>query len=321
MRVRGLVGSLAALMFLCALALVASAQQPKAKAKGKIPPPRVPEGVKATRNIDYVGDGILRHQLDLYVPDREGGPWPVVVWVHGGAWSGGSKEACRALFLSSRGFAVASINYRLVDAGPFPAQIEDCRAAVRWLRANAAKYDLDPNHMGAWGGSAGGHLVALLGTAGDETSWDDVGGNPDVSARVQAVCDWFGHTDFLALLEGDQQFPASGPISKLMGGNPREKREVAKKASAVTFVSKDDPPFLIVHGDHDRTVPLGQSKSLAEKLKEAGCDVTLIVVKNGQHGDFGPDAEPNMKAINETVAAFFGKHLKPAKPAAAEGDK
>ncbi len=142
MRPHHILGSTVISMVAVALSAAASAQEPKAKAK--IGPPAVPAGVKAERNIDYAGKGPVRQQLDLYVPEREGGPWPVVVWVHGGAWQTGSKEACRALFLSSRGFAVASINYRLVDAGPFPMRIEDRRAAIRYLRANAKKHRLGP---------------------------------------------------------------------------------------------------------------------------------------------------------------------------------
>jgi acetyl esterase/lipase len=216
---------------------------------------------------------------------------------------------------------VASINYRLVDAGPFPMQIEDCRAAIRFLRANAAKYGLDPERIGVWGGSAGGHLVALLGTAADEIGWDQVGGNNGVSARVQAVCDFFGHTDFVSLIEERPFFPAQGPIARLLGGPPKEKRDVARKASSVTFVSKDDPPFLIVHGDKDETVPLRQSQILTDRLKEAGVDVTLLVVKNGQHGLWGPAAEPNSRAINETVSAFFEKHLKNGEAKTAEAGR
>jgi acetyl esterase/lipase len=308
--------SIVSMVVVVALSIAAFAQEPKAKAM--IRPPVVPAGVKAERNIDYAGSGNVRQQLDLYVPERGSGPWPLVIWVHGGAWQTGSKEACRALFLSTRGFAVASINYRLVDAGHFPMQIEDCRAAIRYLRANAAKYRLDPDHFGVWGGSAGGHLVALLGTSAEETGWDQVGGDHGVSARVQAVCDFFGHTDFVSLIEKRPFFPAEGPIARLMGGPPKEKLDVARKASAVTFVSKDDPPFLIVHGDQDQTVPLRQSQILADRLKEAGVDVTLLVVKNGQHGLWGPKAEPDSRTINETVCTFFEKHLKNGKSGTGE---
>jgi acetyl esterase/lipase len=313
MRRKANVGWIVALLTILAVATGETAEQAP-KAKGQIGRPPVPKGVKAIRNIDYVGNGLVRQELDLYLPEDSEGPRPAVVWVHGGGWQNGSKEACRALFLATRGFAVASINYRLTDAGPFPAQIEDCRAAVRWLRANAAKYRIDPDHIGAWGGSAGGHLVALLGTAGDEKRWDDVGGNSDTSARVQAICDFFGHSDFLSMLDGDRPFPPNGPIAKLMGGPPREKRKLVKQASPITFVSKEDPPFLIVHGDHDQTVPLQQSQLLAQLLKDAGVDVTLLVVKNGQHGNWGPDADPDSGTINEKVATFFEKHLKAPKP-------
>jgi acetyl esterase/lipase len=311
------VGLAAALVVAVALVGAARGQEPKAQAKGKAAPPPVPKGVKAERNIDYVGNGLERQKLDLYLPEQAGGPLPLVVWVHGGAWQNGSKEANRALFLSTRGFAVASINYRLTDAGPFPMQIEDCRAAVRWLRANASKYNIDPNRIGAWGGSAGGHLVALLGAAAEETGWDGVGGNSGVSARVQAVCDFFGPADFSLMIESDRPFPAEGPITKLFGGPPREKADLARKASPVKYASRDDPPFLIVHGDKDQTVPLRHSQILTERLKDAGADVTLLVVKNGQHGTWGPDAEPDANEINERVCSFFEEQLKGEKAKAA----
>jgi acetyl esterase/lipase len=311
MKTDSILGLTAVWMVASALSSTAPAQEPKAKATSGIPP--VPVGVKAERNIDYVGNGLVRQRLDLYIPDKPGGPWPLVVWVHGGAWQGGSKENCRALFLSTRGFAVASINYRLIDSGPFPIQIEDCRAAIRYLRAHAAKYQIDPDRIGVWGGSAGGHLVALLGTAAEETGWDRVGGNSETSARVQAVCDFFGPTDLVSMIEARAFFPEQGPITRLMGGPPKEKLDVARKASPITFVSKDDPPFLIVHGDRDQTVPLRQSQILADRLKEAGVDVNLVVVKNGQHGQWGPTAEPDTRAINEMVSAFFEKHLKNGK--------
>ncbi len=313
MRSTRTLGVASALMTAALLGTGATAQEPRTQAKKKAAAPRVPPGVKVERNLDYVGNGLARQKLDLYVPEQAKGPLPLVVWVHGGGWRSGSKDSCRAAFLSGRGFAVASLNYRLVDAGPFPAQIEDCRAAIRWLRASAKRYRIDPDHIGVWGGSAGGHLVALLGTAGDETGWDVVGGNTGVSARVQAVCDFFGPADLLIMLEGNRVLPADGPLSRLLGGDPREKREVARKASPVSFVSSDDPPFLIVHGDHDQVVPLEQSMILHKKLEDAGVKTTLLVVKNGRHGNWGPDAEPDAAAVNEKVFDFFETQLKRGK--------
>ena len=291
-----------------ALAATGLGQEPDVKPKGNAGPPHVPPGVRVVRDLDYVGNGLERQKLDLYLPEPAAGLVPLVVWVHGGGWQANSKSNCLpALLLPARGYALASINYRLTDAGPFPIQIEDCRAAVRWLRANAAKYRVDPDKIGAWGPSAGGHLVALLGTAADEKQWDNVGQYVGVSTRLQAVCDYYGPTDFLAAIEAGV---TDATDAKLLGGPPNEKRDVAKKASPVTYVSRDDPPFLIVHGDLDRTVPLEQSQILFDKLKLAGVDATLLVVKNGKHGNWGSDVEPDQQQIRDAVFSFFDKHLK-----------
>src|SRR5262249_24089734 len=146
-------------------------------------------------------DGHERQKLDLYLPDKADGPLPVVVWVHGGAWRQGSKNGCPGVYLAARGFAVASVGCRLSHDAVFPAQIEDCKAAVRWLRANAKKYTLDPDHVGAWGASAGGHLVALLGTTGGMKDLEGKDGDLDQSSKVQCVVDWFGPTDLRDLPE------------------------------------------------------------------------------------------------------------------------
>ncbi|MCP4589541.1 MAG: alpha/beta hydrolase, partial [bacterium] len=148
------------------------------------------------RDLAYVSDGHERQKLDLYLPsERAERPAPVIIWVHGGAWRAGSKDRCPAKRFVRLGYVVTSINYRLSQHAIFPAQIQDCKAAVRWLRAHAKQYNLDPRRFGVWGSSAGGHLVALLGTAGDVKEFD-VGAHLDFSSRVQAVCDYFGPTDF-----------------------------------------------------------------------------------------------------------------------------
>jgi acetyl esterase/lipase len=169
----------------------------------------LPPGVKVIRDIPYVPGGHERQKLDLYLPEvrtADAKALPVIVWVHGGAWLGGSREGCPAVPYVRRGYAVASVGYRLSQHAPFPAQVEDCRSAVRWLRAHAKEHGLDPDRFGAWGASAGGHLVALLGTAGDVTAWD-VGEHRDASPRVQCVVDWFGPSDFLTI--GRQSLPGS----------------------------------------------------------------------------------------------------------------
>jgi len=190
------------------------------------------------------------------------------VWIHGGGWSAGGKEDCPAVSFVTKGYAVASINYRFSQHALFPAQIEDCKAAIRWLRANAKRYNLDAGHVGVWGASAGGHLVALLGTTGGVKKLEGTGGNLDQSSRVQCVVDWFGPTDF-AKMGGWQDKPDS-PMALLIGGPVRDRQELATKANPITYISKDSAPFLIMHGEKDNLVPMSQSELLDGALRKAG---------------------------------------------------
>jgi acetyl esterase/lipase len=289
------------------LASLAQAQVPKSKAQQ--PPPRIPDGVKVERDVEYARAGDTALLLDLYRPESAAEALPLVVWVHGGGWRAGDKANNPALPLSGRGYVVASINYRLTDVAHFPAQIEDCRAALRFLRANAAKYNIDPKRVGVWGGSAGGHLVALLGTAGDVTKWDRVGGHADQSARVQAVCDYYGPANFdVETMPGGSKGPDS-PVGKLLGGPVDERKEEARQASPVHYISADDPPFLILHGEDDKTVSIEQSELLESALKKAGVEATFVRVKNAGHG-FRPGSDPSPEQIRDLVVAFFDKHLK-----------
>ncbi len=275
--------------------------------------PEPPKGTKALRNLEYARVGEVSVKLDLYIPPHaKGVPLPVVVWVHGGGWHGGDKARNPGLALLAKGYASASINYRLTGVASFPAQIHDCKAAIRWLRANAEKYDLDPKRIGVWGASAGGHLAALLGTSGGSKVVEGkVGGNLDKSSRVQAVCDFFGPTDLLALAKHFKVAKDAGTdslLTKLFGGAPEKHFGLVRLANPINFVSDDDPPFLIVHGDKDRLVPLSQSKLLHEALKESKVSSTLHVVKGGRHGPgvFVPE-------VLKMVGEFFDKHLKQTK--------
>lgn len=272
-------------------------------------PSRLPEGVEVLRDLQYVEDGHERHRLDLYLPQKAEGQLPLLVWIHGGAWRAGSKNGCPAVSFVGKGYAVASINYRLSQHAVFPAQIEDCKAAIRWLRAQAKKYHLDPDHVGVWGASAGGHLVALLGTSGNVKEFEGDGGNLDQSSRVQCVVDWFGPSD-LVTMGGGHNNPGS-PESRLIGGAIQENLEKARKASPVTYVSKDSAPFLIMHGDKDNVVPLDQSEALADALKKAGVEVKLQIVTDNGHGGPGFSSPENRKLIE----GFFDKHLRPQKNA------
>ncbi|RBP35180.1 acetyl esterase/lipase [Roseimicrobium gellanilyticum] len=274
------------------------------------PPAPVPAEVKEHRDITYVDNGHERHKLDLYVPEKASGPLPLIIWVHGGGWQNGSKDGCPPLRqgYTERGYAVASINYRLSSHATFPAQIEDCKAAVRWLRAHAKEYGLDPERFGVWGSSAGGHLVALLGTTGDVKEFD-VGANLNVSSRVQAVCDFYGPTDFVKFASTpgyESHAQATSPEAKLLGGAPLENKDKAARANSITYVTKDDPPFLIVHGDKDRTVPLNQSEDLHAALKQAGVSTHFHVIHGAGHGGPGFMGEN----IDGMVSAFLDSILK-----------
>jgi acetyl esterase/lipase len=272
-------------------------------------PTRLPPGVRVLRDLFYVEGGHEQNRLDLYLPRETAGPLPVVVWIHGGAWNSGSKAAClvECAWLAARGYAVAGIDYRLSQHAPFPAQIEDCKAAVRWLRAHAAEYGLDPDHIGAWGFSAGGHLAAMLGVTGDVAALEGLGGNRDQSSRVQCVLDWYGRTD-LSVADSQNDADVTAAVSQLLGGPLDENRDKARRASPLSYVSSSAAPFLILHGDHDQRVPLKQSELLADALKRAGVDVTLRVIRGAGHGGADFWRTENLKLVENFLAAHLALH-------------
>ncbi len=261
-------------------------------------------GVRVLRDLPYVEGGHEQQRLDLYLPKKAGARRPLVVWIHGGGWEAGRKEDSPAQWLVGKGYAVASINYRLSQHAVFPAQVHDCKAAVRWLRANAAKYRLAPDRVGVAGDSAGGHLVALLGTTANVRELEGNLGNLEQSSRIQAVVDFYGPTDFVNWDPGFNKY-AYSVITRLIGGPPQEDKEKARKASPVAYVNKDSAPFLILHGDKDGIVPLAQSQELAKALKKAGVEVDLRVVKGSGHGGPAFLSPESRKLIEE----FFAKHL------------
>jgi acetyl esterase/lipase len=260
-------------------------------------------------------------QLDIYLPDEGDGPFPVILSIHGGAFMGGDKRDMQVTPMLKgieRGYAVISINYRLSGEAIWPAQIQDCKAAVRWIKANAGTYNLNPDKIVAWGGSAGGHLSAMLGTSGaiDELEGQKLG-NPDQTSRIQAVVNWFGPTDFLKM---DEQLADSGvkdpmqhsvpdsPESALLGSNLVEVPELVQKANPEMYISSDDPPFFIQHGIEDNLVPYQGSVLLARKLgREIGFEnVYLELFPATGHGGAPFNTTENISKI----FTFIDKHLK-----------
>jgi acetyl esterase/lipase len=265
--------------------------------------------VKVEKDIPYASTKNPKQTLDLLLPvsPKNDKPLPVVVNIHGGAWQAGDKSQGVGAIMSLVGtgeYAGATIEYRLTDEASWPAQAFDCKAAIRWIRANAEKYHLDPDRIGVIGASAGGHLVAILGTSGDvEALEGDLGPYKGVSSRVKCVVDEFGPSDLATMMDypsTTDHKSARAPESKLVGGAILDKLDVAKAASPITYVTKDDPPFLIIHGDKDPTVPFNQSERLTKALKDSGVDVRFIKVEGGAHGGFqNPE-------LSKRTHQFFG---------------
>lgn len=260
-------------------------------------PPAPPKDTLVFRDVAYLTNGLPQQRLDLYVPPGPG-PHPLIVVIHGGAFMFGDKGGENVAQFVKAGYAAASLNYRLSGDAPFPAAVEDCKAAVRWLRANAVQYHLNPDRFGAYGSSAGANLAAMLGTTAGTNAFD-VGENLGVSSRVQAVADFFGPTDFLQMdahrLPGGQEHDsADSPESKYVGGPIQERKEQVARANPITYVTAKTPPFFIAHGDQDKMVPLHQSELLASALKHAGVPVTFYIVKGAGHGFHDATADKMM---------------------------
>ena len=270
-----------------------------------------PAGVRIYSNLAYVDQGTPRQKLDLYLPfPISAKPVPLIVYLHGGGWQKGSKADGRAFAfrMVAQGFAVACIGYRLSSDALFPAQLEDCKAAVRWLRDNASRYRLDPSHFGAMGVSAGGYLAALLGATGT-THLFDSGEHLGQSSSVVAVCDFFGPIDLLRLFEtsDELQTPQAREVAKLLGGDPRALKEQARAANPVTYLEGDVPPFLIFHGTNDTVVPPEQSRLLFDALTKRRIPAHLHLIHEAGHT--GPAfVAPD---INAMVNDFFTDALKP----------
>jgi len=268
-----------------------------------------PAGYLAVRDLNYAGTTNWRQTLDLFVPEKPPAkPLPLVVFIHGGGWEGGSKNKGGVLsaLIQDGAFIGATINYRLTNEGQHPVQIHDCKAAIRWLRAHAKDYGIDKEKIGVFGISAGGHLVSLLGTSGDVKELEGiVGGNLDQSSRVTCVVNFCGPADFLtfggkgSIIDPED---ATTAVGKLIGGKVSERKAAAIAASPVTYITKDDPPFLHIHGTKDNLVPYAQPQEFDEKLEAAGVSSTLLTGEGGGHVFFSAE-------LVKSIRTFLDQHL------------
>ncbi len=279
-------------------------------------PPAVPYTLKT--DVTFAQVGAEKLQLDIAIPKGEG-PRPCLVCLHGGAWKVGSRkqlsQPTRMIDLglpgkslldvyASQGYVAVSISYRLAPANKFPAQIRDAKTAVRFLRANATQFGIDPDRIAALGFSAGGHLAALLGTADDVTEFEgDL--YPEQSSKVQCVVDFFGPTDLT--LYGETPGIEKSIMVPLLGGTTRDRIELYKRASPLEHVSKDDPPFLILHGTADIMVPIIHSERLHERLTAAGVKSELVTVKGQGHGWGGEESKRSIDLSLRFLAEHLGK--------------
>jgi acetyl esterase/lipase len=259
-------------------------------------------------DITYCTMEGLPQKLDVYYP-KSGGPWPVLMYIHGGSWRELDKaEGEGWRYLNDQGILVVSVNYRLASSDiKFPAMIQDVMCAVRFLRAHSAEYNINPAKIGAIGASAGGHLAALLGTA-DASAGFDVGEYLDQSSRIQAVVTLSGLSDFTQLVEGGVSMAIYFAFGALAGTN----NTLLAPASPVTYITPDDPPFLIIHGDEDGVVPIAQALTLDENLKAAGVPSTLVIVKGGDHSLNplpGKTAAPTWEEISRMIREFLEANL------------
>jgi acetyl esterase/lipase len=261
-------------------------------------------------DVQYCTGGGKPLLMDVFIPNhRNGTPTPAVLWIHGGGWEMGDKNGnSGAKLLASEGFVTASLSYRLSGDSPFPAAIEDCKCAIRFLRTKASMYGIDPDRIGVAGSSAGGHLAELVATADQSAGLEGSGGWENVSSKVQAVASYYGVADFTA------QFPPETHqvIVRFFRGTEKEKPRLYRQASPVFYVSEKDPPLLLVHGAKDDVVPLEQSVRFAEAYRRLGLPVEFIVAKNAGHNfeHVGTDPiSPSVEIIHQKTVEFFKHYL------------
>jgi acetyl esterase/lipase len=282
------------------LAALSSAVGQEKKAELQIPP-----GVIYEKDVESGKGGETMLHLDIARPEKSDKPAPCIVVIHGGGWRGGNFKVHvpQILEFAKRGYVSATIQYRLVPTARFPAQIEDVKCAVRYLRANADKYGINKERFGAVGFSAGAHLSMLLGTMDAKDGLEGKGGNPDQSSKVQAVVSFFGPTDL-----AQKDFPAAvnGMLYDFLDGMPQDKPDVYKAASPVTYVDKGDAPMLLYQGTKDGLVPYNQANLMADAMTNVGLAGRVELLLGANHGWGNPELARTM----DGTIAFFDQQLK-----------
>ena len=293
-------------LFLCFALLTVGLHVPVIGQEAK-KTPQAPTGVAIEKEIVYGTGAGEELKLNLARPEKSDGPLPCIVVIHGGAWRAGDKSGHDPQIrdFAQRGYVSVTVGYRFCPNHPFPAQVEDVKCAVRFLRAHANKYGIDPKRIGAIGFSAGAHLSMMLGVMGNGDGLEGEGGWSDQPSQVQAVVSYFGPTDLLA-----DDFPdiSKGLLRDFIGGTPNEKPDDHKRASPITYVTKGDAPMLIFQGTKDPLVPHSQAYKMIDALTAAGVPARAELIVGAGHGWVGKDLE---RTASETFD-FFDQHLKPA---------
>lgn len=293
------------------LALMATACVGPSSTTSTTAPPYLSKLGTVEKDIAYSFADVFNLKLDVYYPAAAPAPMAAIIYLHGGAWVGGDKSGAadspEVIDLVKRGFLVASVNYGLAPRFSIREQIENTKCAVRFLRANTSRFGIDPDKIGVIGESAGGHLAAVIGTADESAGLDGIGGFTDQSSRVQAVVDFYGPTDLRALFSG---YPPI--VLQELTGTTDPSSAILDKINPLTYVSADDPPFLIVQGDKDTVVLPSQSQILYDKLRASAVASTLVIVNNAGHSFIpgGGTISPTRTEITAMVADYFERHLK-----------